>query len=65
MNSTLINPSTPLADQILGLVALVLTGMAMLRFAQTRRLEGAPRTWLLIAAIFAVVILWHRHSGWA
>lgn len=45
---------------ILGAVALLLVGMALLNLFQQRRLSIAARTWLLIALIFCLVIWWLR-----
>lgn len=45
---------------ILGAVALLLVGMALLNLLRHRRLTVAAHTWLLIALIFGVVIWWLR-----
>jgi apolipoprotein N-acyltransferase len=48
---------------ILGAVALLLVGMALLNLFQHRRLTIAARTWLLIALIFGVVIWWLQRAS--
>ena len=48
---------------ILGAVALLLIGMALLNLFRHGTLTIAARTWLLIALIFGVVIWWLQRAG--
>ena len=51
------------APTVLGLVAFVLILLALRDLLQARRLTVAARVRLMVALIFAAVVLWLRRSG--
>jgi len=49
---------------LLPLLALVFAGLAAGQFWRQRSLQGAARTWAIVAVSFAAVSLWlHRGTG--
>ncbi len=51
------------APTVLGLVAFVLILLALRDLLQARRLTVAARVRLMVALIFAAVVLWLHRSG--